>query len=821
MRRFLYIALTFVSLVLTGRAEVLEKGTIQGQVVAEDNGLPLAGANIQVEQTVLGTASDPTGHFVLNRLPYGTYRLKVSYVGFSTRWVEVTLDRPLVRITVRLTREVLTGPVVTVVATRAKEGVTPVTFSTIGEKELRQRYLLEDVPQLLSELPGITFYSENGNGLGYNYLSIRGFDQRRISVMINGIPQNDPEDHNVYWIDFPDLTANVQSFQVQRGAGMAFYGPAAIGGSINIETLFFSPNRYFRGFFGAGSFNTRKFSAAFNSGLIAGKYILFARISNIKSDGYRDRAWVNFWNYFLGGMYYSKKHIVRVHMYGGPIEDGLAYYGIPKFANRVDSLRTKNFSYWGLTEDGRSLAYYAERRSDEIENFNQPHFEILHEYRIRENVVFHNNLFFIRGYGFFDYDGSWGTPAYFRLTPQFGYNVTEIPSDALIRAYVDNKQGGWLPQLVIRHVRGELIAGAEFRIHRSLHWGRLQKGTGLPPEVVGDNARRYYEYKGAKDIFSAYLHTTYQASPRVLTMLDLQYAFKRYRLYDEKFVGTRFAVPYHFVNPRFGLNVQLRKNLRSYINIAYTSREPRLKNLYDAAESSTPPEWGAVVPQFETNPDGTYNFSKPLVKPEHLTDIEVGLDYRTSRFSVTLNFFYMDFRDEIIKKGGLDRFGQPRTGNAERTLHQGVELAFRWRWLPQLAISGNLMWSQNKLVKYTIYRSDGSPVSLDGNPIAGFPGVVANLRITYEWKNLYLSLLAQHVGKQYTDNFKNEENTVDPYTVFHLNFKYRLRFLGLEELAVQGKVQNLFNRRYLMYGVDEQFFPAATRNAFVGLQWEF
>ncbi|MCK7517700.1 MAG: Plug domain-containing protein [Ignavibacteriales bacterium] len=58
--------------------------------------------------------------------------------------------------------------------------------------------------------PQLHFYSENGNGIGYNYLSIRGFDQRRISVSINGIPQNDPEDHNVYWLDFPDLLASTE-----------------------------------------------------------------------------------------------------------------------------------------------------------------------------------------------------------------------------------------------------------------------------------------------------------------------------------------------------------------------------------------------------------------------------------------------------------------------------------------------------------------------------------------------------------------------------------------------------------------------------------
>ena len=126
---------------------------------------------------------------------------------------------------------------------------------------------------LISDLPSATTYSENGNGIGYNYLTLRGFDQRRISVTINGVPQNDPEDHNVYWIDFPDLAANLSGIHVQRGAGSAFYGPPAIGGSVNLVADPFreSPGislemMYgFQEFGGADSrvvLNTRKYSLA-------------------------------------------------------------------------------------------------------------------------------------------------------------------------------------------------------------------------------------------------------------------------------------------------------------------------------------------------------------------------------------------------------------------------------------------------------------------------------------------------------------------------------------------------------------------------------
>src|SRR5678815_1598433 len=63
----------------------------------------------------------------------------------------------------------------------------------------------QDTPMALASLPGAYAYSDAGNGIGYSYLSLRGFPQRRISVLVDGVPLNDPESHEVYWIDHPDL----------------------------------------------------------------------------------------------------------------------------------------------------------------------------------------------------------------------------------------------------------------------------------------------------------------------------------------------------------------------------------------------------------------------------------------------------------------------------------------------------------------------------------------------------------------------------------------------------------------------------------------
>ncbi|NOX89590.1 MAG: TonB-dependent receptor [Calditrichaeota bacterium] len=821
MRNNMFVILLLTIFFSLGTAIGANKShTVTGRVFDARTQDPLTGANVFVPSTSIGATTDIDGYFKLPALPDGSYRIVITYMGYSAKTINLNNLNKDTTLTIGLTQDILSGPRINIVATRALERVTPITFSTLKREEISARRTIQDIPELLSELPSTTFFSESGTGLGYSYLSIRGFDQRRISVMINGVPQNDPEDHNVYWVDFPDFLTNVENIQVQRGAGSAFYGPAAIGGSINILTNYFSLNREIKASFGIGSFNTKRYSLSYNTGLLWNKIVFYARASRIQTSGYRDRAWIDFKSFFLGAAYYTPNSSLRVQFYGGPIEDGLTYTGIPRSYNDNSKLRKKNFNWWDYAGDGKTV-YYSERRTDEIENFNQPHFEILHEYRLNNRTTINNTLFYIKGYGFFDYDGSWGTPEYFRLTPEFGYNVQGIPSDALIRAYVDNDQVGWFPQIVYKALWGELVLGAELRAHRSLHWGRLQKGTGLPADVVGKNARRYYQYKGSKDIASFYIHQTSQIRPKLTLMSDIQFTYKKYRLYDEKFIGTDFSVPYRFVNPRIGLNYNLNPKLNLYSNLSFTQREPRLKNLYDAAEASYPEDWGYKKPQFALNPDGSYNFNKPLVKPESLTDFEIGLGYYDDNLNLNLNYYYMNFKNEIVKSGQLDRFGQPITGNAERTLHQGIELSTRLQLTPKWQLSMNFMNGKNKLLSYREFDWSGNATDLSGNSIAGFPDIIANYRLTYSWNKLYASLNWRYQSAFYTDNYESERNKVNAFDLFNFDLRYRFVLMAGTKLTTQLRVSNLLNKKYLAHGEGKEFFPGAPRSYFVNFMIEY
>jgi iron complex outermembrane receptor protein len=795
----------FALAVISSYASATTGGTIHGRVVEEGTGKPLPFTNVLLRETRVGRSVDALGEYTLTAVAPGTYDISATLLGYAPRVYRVTVvEGETVRVDFSLTPAPIRVQPIDVTATRGRERETPATFENLNRVEIQERYTTEDIPVLLSELPSTTYYSDGGNGIGYTYLTMRGFDARRIAVMVNGIPQNDPEDHNVYWLDMPDIAGSSENIQVQRGAGSAFYGPPAIGGSVNMVTSDFGKERSLILSAGIGSYNTRKYVASFTSGLIDNKYAIRGRLSKMLSSGYREKSWIDFNGYFLGLIRYDETMTTQVNFYGGPVSDHLAYYGIPK----VD---VKNREKRKANPIGRD---------EEIENFSQPHYELFHEWRLTPTLTLNNAFFVVLGNGFFDYDGSWAPYSYYRITAQNGFSIAGDPDTlylpgALIRASVENRQFGWLPRATIKHTNGELVAGAELRFHRSFHWGKMQQADEIPFTLPSNY--RYYEYKGGKDMLSVYVHELYALQPDMNLMIDLQYAFNRYRLYDEKYLGTDFTVPYHFLNPRVGLNYNLDDNWNTYLSLAYTTREPRLKNLYDAAEASTPSSWGAVTPQFETKPDGTPDYAKPLVKPESLFDIELGAGYSEPGVRVSANLYWMEFSNEIVNSGQVDRFGQPITGNANRTRHAGIELSGRVTPIDVFDLSGNVTVSSNKIVRHTDY-STGSPVSLDGNPVANATPVLATLRGTLKLAPVMVSLSGRYVGKQYTDNFRNEDNTVDPYVVCNGFVAVTLAQIA-PDVSVELKLQvnNIFDTLYAASGQGEELFVGAERNFFFNL----
>jgi iron complex outermembrane receptor protein len=807
--------------------------SVEGYVKNLSTKEPIPYANIIVAGKGIGAASDLNGRFLLKGEFNPKDIIRISHIAYQTKEVPagylITDTKEIF-----LENKIISSQTVLVKGSLAKGGVTPISFTKLDRKELTSTYSTQDIPEILSYLPSATFYSENGNGIGYNYLSIRGFDQRRISVSINGIPQNDPEDHNLYWHNFTDLIASTELIQVQRGAGSGITGYPAIGGAINIITSAFSDKTQLELSSSIGDFNTRKYSVSFSSGLINQKYSFHAKLSQTLSSGYRNNSWVDFKSYYLSAVRFDENLTSQINIYGGPVADGLAYNGLAKFAIKDRSLRKENLSYWEA--DNNKYTYKVERRPDEIENFSQPHFELLNEFKLSDNLVFNSALFAVLGNGFFDYDGSWADTTYFRLTTDYGFKPIQNPGNVLIRAMVENKQWGWIPRLSIKHLSGELIIGGELRFHNSVHWGSLNYGENLPVGITKDY--RYYYYEGAKDIFTFYLNENYRINDFINVLAEVQFAYHNYKLKNERYLNNEFEIDDFFINPRIGVNYKLNEATSFYISYANVSREPRLKDYYDAAESSD-----GKVPQFELDNSGRYDFSKPLIKPETMNDIELGAYYQLNNFSSSLNLFYMIFNNEIVKNGQIDRFGQPITGNMDRTIHYGIEGTLNYKPFSSLelvingSLSKNYISNGSSFIKYRDPKSGikkTTQLDLSGNRISGFPDATFNAILKFDYKGFSAQASAKYVGSFYSDNFYNNlgsyllkypefidytDNKLDSYLVVNLYSSYQFElepYFNTLKLFVQ--INNLFDNLYAAYGIGKEFFPAAERNILLGIR---
>ena len=318
-------------------------------VVESASGEVLIGANVVLLGTGRGSNSDLTGKFEIRNVPDGKYTLRVSYLGFESFSQEINLPFSTELEAVLSPSSLLTEEFI-VYATRASER-TPTTFKMVDRSDIAKLNLGQDIPVLLNFTPSVVSFSDAGAGVGYTGLRIRGSDQTRINVTINGIPLNDAESHGVFWVNTPDFASSVENIQIQRGVGTSTNGAATFGASMNIQTDSHQEEAYGEIDNSFGSFNTRRHMVKIGSGLINNRWGFDARLSQISSDGFIDRAFSDLKSYFLTGGYYGKNHVVKLNLISGNEQTYQAWEGVP------ESLLQTNRTFNPYTYDNQTDNY--------------------------------------------------------------------------------------------------------------------------------------------------------------------------------------------------------------------------------------------------------------------------------------------------------------------------------------------------------------------------------------------------------------------------------------------------------------------------------
>jgi iron complex outermembrane receptor protein len=707
----------------------------------------------------------------------------------------------------------------------------PFARSVVTREELRTLNTGQDTPMALATMPGAYAYSDAGNGVGYSYLSLRGFPQRRISVLINGVPLNDPESHEVYWIDHPDLLASTSQVEVQRGVGSALYGAASVGGSVNVETgpMSETPSATLLG--AVGTFGSTRTMFEGSSGRTASGWNFYGRYSRIESGGYRDQSATRLWSYALSARRDFGRQSARVNLYGGPEETHLAYLGIP--AEFMDGQVT------GSADRDRKfnpLTYPGER-----DHFFEPHYELIHSWSPSDRVLFTQTLFYFDGRGYYDeqrlaqnlgdYRLATWTTADSTLAPHDYYaqdttgaltvdgsgKYTLIKTDVVRRRQIVDRHYGWVPRVRLEHEGGALTLGGELRAHDGHHTGEVLSGGSLPPGTPPDLS--YYDYHPRTLAAGLFAREQRKLKHDLEATLDLAWRHQGYDMRDDQFDHIAFKQTYDFVIPRVALGWTPRQDWNVFGAWAYSSREPAFRDLYDG-------EGPGNVPLFADADVVTNSYGDPLIKPEHVNDFELGGAWKGGSLSANLNLFYMNFRDELVYNGQFNTdLGYPVLGNAAQSVHQGVELALATDRPVgggmHALLGANATLSDNHFVRYREKGSTGADtLTYDGKQIALFPAAMANLSAGVRRGGAMIGAELQYASRIYVDNTESVVNSVGPHAIFALSGSWRVALRGTTKLELSARVNNLLDNRYATSGYMDydasgnlvpQFMPAATR----------
>jgi iron complex outermembrane recepter protein len=800
MKRVVLFMLAFVSIAWNSNAQMDFSATVKNK-----EGIPLNGANVVLSGTYWQTTTDVNGVFMFKRIPAGKYKLKISYIGYLELFVDLDLSKQIPDKFVLNEKSIITQEI-TIKGLRA-DGKQPATYSVINKTEIDNRDLGQDIPYLLSMEPSVVSTSDGGTGIGYTYMRIRGLDAKKINVTINGIPYNDPESHNVYWVDIPDIASSMHSIQIQRGVGKSANGPGSFGASINVETNQIPIKPYFISENSFGSYNTLKNSIQAGTGLLNNHWFAEGRLSRIGSDGYIDRASSKLRSYFAQAGYYSNNSIFRVIAFGGFEETYQAWYGLDSAG--INQLG-RTYNYAGYYTDKNGVEHFYDKQ---VDHYNQNHLQLNYSHSFNDKIQFSTVLNYTTGKGYYqEYYDNANLNDYFINNVINGTDTIKV-SDLAGRKWLDNKLLSGNTFISCDLGKLNLTYGIGFsRYFDAKHFGEIIWSEVANADIRGNSL---YSNVGNKTDISNYLKLNYSITDKASLYLDLNYRHIHYKaLGVDRESGGEVDLDinkdYNFLNPIIGVSYLIPKIGLLYTSFGISHREP-------------------------TRSDFISNNSIPGgPKPEKMVNTEIGIRNATDRFFYQANVYLMNYRDELIKTGQLDDTGDPIVRNTGSSYRMGIELSAGTKLASFLTLKGNVALSSNKtdfndFVETTSNKTGGDTsviVSYKNVSISFSPNIVAGTQIICTpIKSFEVVLLSKFVGKQYLDNTQSEQRILKSYLINDLRFNYKFSFGFVKEMEFKLLVNNIFNLKYnsngYMYGSSPYYYPQALRNYLVGLTIQF
>ncbi|SFE48471.1 iron complex outermembrane recepter protein [Thermoflexibacter ruber] len=736
--------------------------SISGKVISEEDKQSMPAVNILIKGTSKGTVTDAEGKYKLE-VAKGEYTLVFSHVGFKhqEKIVKVIEKDIFLEVKMQVDTHIDQFGSAYVYGTR----YYPITNQVIEKQELQKQNLGQDLPILLNFTPSIVTTSDAGAGVGYTGMRIRGSDPTRINVTINGIPLNDSESQGVFWVNMPDFASSVSSLQIQRGVGTSTNGGSAFGASVNISTDAPSTEASAEMNNAYGSFNTWKHNGIFNTGKI-GNFRMMGRLSKITSDGFIDRAFSDLKSFYLSGVYDLNKGSITANVFSGQERTYQAWNGVPE-----EILRQGNRTYNELTYE------------NEIDNYQQDHYQLIYNQDIGSRWKLNTALHYTKGRGYFEqYRED-------EKLNRYGLDEVKIGSetikntDLIRRRWLDNDFYGWTYFLNYKSEKSllgspvlDFQAGGAWNKYEGKHFGEVIWARFASN---GNIRHRYYDNDATKTDFNTFAKANYQFVENLFGFVDLQVRTISYSFlgFDNEQRNVTQTANFTFFNPKFGARYLL-DNHEFYASYSVGNREPNRDDFTQSTPQSRP-------------------------KHETLQNLEVGYSAAFSKFSFTANYYYMNYKNQLVLTGQINDVGAYIRSNIDKSYRMGIELVGGWQIADKVKWEANMTLSRNKIQNFNEFldnydTGEQEKIAYSNTDIAFSPSVIAGSSLNINlFRDFNVAILSKYVGRQYLDNTQNESRKLNPYFTNDIRLSYNFDMPKFaKNVGIAVLLNNIFNTLY-------------------------
>jgi iron complex outermembrane receptor protein len=773
MSKSFLLVLVSITVILTNAYAFQDKGSVIRGRITDSSGNSLTGAGITINNTFFGVHSDRKGDYSFDGLKDGPYALRFSFVGYKTQIHEVMLKGETV-LNIILEEEPFSPGEVIVNGVRAGNHA-PLAYTTLDSTLISKQNSGQDIPFLLSLTPSLVETSEAGTGIGYTNLRIRGTDASRINVTIDGIPLNDPESQQVFWVDLPDIASSLDNIQVQRGVGTSSNGSGAFGATVSMQTKNPENEPLAQISSSLGSFNTRKIMISAGTGFLAERFAFLARYSDLRSDGYIERTGSEHRSAYFSGILRSGKSFLKANVILGEEHTGIGWWGVPKEMLDVN----RRYNPAGEYTDESGVTRYYDNESD---NYIQNHFQLIYSLKLSKYLNLSSAFHYTKGKGYYEEYKDDIAFSDYNLPDIIMGNTTISKTDLIRRKWMSNNFYGLLYSLKYAKNKLEVTTGGGANYYSGDHFGRIiwmQYAGGIEKD------HQWYFNNGTKSEINLFGKAGFLMSDKISFYGDLQYRYIHYRMSgnDDDLKDLRQSHAYNFFNPKGGIFYSVNPNQDAYLSFAIAHREPTRADFKEATGDA------------EATPG-----------PETLYDTEIGYKLRGKELSAGINLYGMFYKDQLVPTGELSNVGYPITTNVGKSHRLGIEINAGLKPLNFFRWDLNLTLSRNKIPDFIEYYTDYDTLTWTSSyknkklgtvDIAYSPSTSGNSDMAFMiFKNTEVHFISKYVGNQYFDNTMNSGRMLDPYFVSNLRIDFNPVIPKIKNAEFQLLINNIFNSMY-------------------------